>query len=223
MANNKASLLTNRTIVEIQKDLSSGFFKPGEKILTEPELMTRYAVGRSTVREAIKMLSVEGILEVRQGAGTFVCKNRSAMDPLTRKIKRYDSGSVREVRNLLERETVRLACLNRTQADLESIENCLNRRKLAIEEGKYKACLNADLAFHFAIAEASGNALLAELYHSFSYVFENYIIQRDKEDIGHFSQSQDIHRQLFESLKLKNALKAQEIMVYIIDEKNDSL
>ena len=67
----------------------------------EPELMRIFGVGRSTVREAVRILSDMGLLRVRQGAGTFVV-SRNAPDLMTQRLKRADIRELDEVRRILE-------------------------------------------------------------------------------------------------------------------------
>ena len=68
----KNEKLSDRVATRIRYDIKDGKYKAGEKIPAEPELMKKYAVGRSSVREAIKSLAIAGILQVKQGDGTYV-------------------------------------------------------------------------------------------------------------------------------------------------------
>ncbi|HEY8971874.1 MAG TPA: GntR family transcriptional regulator, partial [Puia sp.] len=64
--------LADAVVSRLQQQLSLGEYQPGEKLPSEPELMEQFGVGRSTIREAIRILANLGLLSVRQGSGTFV-------------------------------------------------------------------------------------------------------------------------------------------------------
>jgi DNA-binding FadR family transcriptional regulator len=68
--------LSDLTTAHIQEDILKGKYPVGEKLPTEKELMEIYQVGRSTIREAVKQLSISKILIVKQGSGTYVNKSQ---------------------------------------------------------------------------------------------------------------------------------------------------
>lgn len=212
----KTIKLSDKVIIEIRKDIASGKLKKGEKIPAEPELMEHYGVGRSTIREAIKTLSISGILKVQQGSGTFVI-SKIKDETLSQRLKRADFEEINTVRSLLEKEIVRLASQHRTETDLTTIENFLQQRKKAIEEQQQKKCAEADIAFHISIAKASGNQILSDLYENFSSVMRNFFELRDVADIKHFSNSQHLHEALFEAIKRQDPTKAEQLTTDILD------
>lgn len=167
--------LCDLVIQQIQEKISLGIFAPGTKIPTEPTLMAQLGVGRSTVREAIRVLVSAGLLEVRQGDGTYVLSRASGQEPLEYRLRRATAGEIREVRRIIEVETARLAAANRTALDLETMRDCLVRKKAAMAGGDTHGYVAADIAFHSAVAAASGNSLLADLYRSFCMVFQDFL------------------------------------------------
>lgn len=86
----------------LQEQFMSGKFEVGEKLPPEPELMQIFGVGRSTVREAVRILSNMGFLKVRQGAGTFVERLTPPDEPMERRLGRADLHDLDEVRKILE-------------------------------------------------------------------------------------------------------------------------
>lgn len=113
--------LTDQVIEHLEQGIISGRYGMGAKLPAEPQLMEELGVGRSTVREAIRMLAHNGILEVRQGDGTFVRTLPSAGEPLPRRLQRAKVREVHEVRLALELEVVRLAAKRRGKRDLGRI------------------------------------------------------------------------------------------------------
>ncbi|WP_316820810.1 FadR/GntR family transcriptional regulator [Pedobacter gandavensis] len=212
----KTIKLSDRVIIGIKKDIASGKLKKGEKIPAEPELMEHYGVGRSTIREAIKTLSISGILKVQQGSGTFVV-SKIKDESLSQRLKRADFEEINSVRALLEKEIVKLASQHRTEQDLKTMENFLLQRKKAIEEQQQKKCAEADIAFHISIAKASGNQVLSDLYESFSAVMRNFFKLRDAADIKHFNNSQHLHEALFDAISKQDPVKAGQLTINILD------
>lgn len=212
----KALKLSDKVIIEIQKDIAAGRLKKGEKIPAEPELMELYGVGRSTIREAIKTLAISGILKVQQGSGTFVA-SKIKDETLSQRLKRADFEDINSVRSLLEKEIVRLACENRTNEDLQQMQVHLAQRKKAIDANNQKKCAEADIAFHISIAKASGNEVLSDLYLNFTSVIGNFFAIRDEEEIKNFAQSQNVHEELAEAISEKDGKLAEEIIHHLLN------
>lgn len=212
----QTSKLSDRVINAIQKDISQGKYKPGQKIPAEPELMVQYAVGRSTIREAIKTLSMSGVLRVQQGAGTFVNENVQT-ESLDQRLRRADFEEINQVRRMLDYEIVKLAAENHTKEDLHELKSLLEQRKQAILEQQYQQCVEADIAFHTAIAIASGNNVLADLYRSFTAVIRDFFSKRDTQSISHFAISHHLHEQLYKAIKSGNPKLSRQVMEDILD------
>jgi len=214
----KESRLFEQISFKIRNDINKGKFKVGEKIPSEPALMELYGVGRSTIREAIKSLTLSGILTVQQGFGTKV--NATPSEPIEQRLRSSDFEEINQVRALLEQEIVRLATKNRTESDLETIIKALEKRKLAIESESRTECANADIEFHLAIASASGNRVLADLYESFTVIIRDFFAKRAPSGISHFAMSHYLHQALFEAINNRNADAAREIITTILNNNH---
>jgi len=178
--------------------------------------MKLYGVGRSTIREAIKTLAMTGILRVQQGSGTFI--NAGAQhETIDQRLRRGDFDQVNAVRKLLEEEIIRLATQNHTEKDLEEMEECLEKRRLAILTEERQACVDADIAFHMAIARASSNDVLAHLYQSFTSVIREFFAKRETLGVSHFAMSHHLHEQLLQAIKGKKEKQAQLMFNKIIE------
>lgn len=208
--------LSDKVIAAIKNDIASGRLKKGEKIPSEPELMDIYQVGRSTVREAIKTLAISGILRVQQGSGTFVTA-KVKDETLNQRLRRADFEEVNTVRALLEKEIVKLACLNRNTQDLDLMQSLLLKRKAAIEDNDEKKCTDMDIAFHIAIAKASGNSILTDMYQNFTKVIRDFFAKREDRNITHFSVSQHLHEALARAIANKDEAAARNLTQNILD------
>lgn len=208
--------LGDLVIQQIQEKISLGIFAPGSKIPTEPTLMAQLGVGRSTVREAIRVLVSAGLLEVRQGDGTYVLDRTAGHEPLEYRLRRSTAEEIREVRRIIEVETARLAAQNRTPADIDTLREALEQKRTARLAGDAHGYVTADIAFHTAVAAASGNALLADLYRSFSTVFQDFldILIADRG----VNQYQDrIHHGLLDAIADKDPDKAVAFAMEALD------
>ncbi|WP_316826171.1 FadR/GntR family transcriptional regulator [Pedobacter miscanthi] len=215
---NQESRLFEQISNKIRNNIKEGKFKVGEKIPSEPALMELYGVGRSTIREAIKLLTLSGILTVQQGFGTKV--NAIPTEPIEQRLRSSDFEEINQVRALLEQEIVRLATLNRTDADIKTIGEALEKRKLAIENESRLACTNADIEFHLAIARASGNGVLSDLYESFTVIIRDFFSKRAPSGITHFAMSHHLHQALFDAINNRNADAAHEITNTILNNNH---
>ena len=208
--------LSDKVTGKIRQDIDQNKYKAGEKIPSEPELMKLYGVGRSTIREAIKTLAMTGILRVQQGSGTFVSFSPQN-ETIDQRLRRADFDQINVVRKLLEDEIVRLAAKNHTEKDLEEMKQCLENRRSAIHNDQRQTCIEADIAFHTAIANASLNHVLADLYQSFTAIIRDFFYQREMQGITQFAMSHHLHEQLFEAIKAKKEKLAQQVLNKIIE------
>ncbi|WP_342648594.1 FadR/GntR family transcriptional regulator [Mucilaginibacter sp. CSA2-8R] len=208
--------LGEKVIKLIRQDIATGLFKIGEKIPAEPVLMKQYRVGRSTIREAIKTLAVAGVLKVQQGAGTFVNTHVNP-ETIDERLRRADFDEINEVRALLENEIVALAAQHRTDDHIVEMKHCLAARKQAILSEQQQACIEADIAFHLAIARASGNSVLADLYKSFTIIIRDFFSRRETQGITQFAMSHYLHQSVFEAIYNGDADQACQITQKILN------
>jgi GntR family transcriptional repressor for pyruvate dehydrogenase complex len=150
----------------IGRDIRSGRLRAGDRLPTEQELIARFRVSRTVVREAMASLRTEGLIVSRQGAGVFVAEN-TASRPF--RIVSDELRSLVEVENVLqlrlavEVEAAGIAAERRTKADLQLIQDCLDMIDAAITRDE--TAVKEDLAFHCAISAATGNPYFERFMH----------------------------------------------------------
>ncbi|MBB5634139.1 DNA-binding FadR family transcriptional regulator [Pedobacter cryoconitis] len=208
--------LSDKVITALKSDIASGKLKKGTKIPSEPELMERYEVGRSTIREAIKTLAISGVLKVQQGSGTFVA-SKIKDEPLSQRLRRADFEEINTVRSLLEKEIVKLACQNRTDEDISSIQNYLMQRKKAIDSDQTQKCTDADIAFHVSIAKASKNKVLIDLYQNFTAVIRDFFTKRKETNMAYFSRSHHWHEELALAIVNRDQQAADQLIQTLLN------
>ncbi|QUH01724.1 FadR family transcriptional regulator [Saccharopolyspora erythraea] len=145
--------------------LAEGRWAAGEKLPSEVQLAADLGVGRSSVREAVRLLARDGLLDVRHGSGTFVAAAQEETGDLRRMLRRARLLEVYEVRRALEVESARLAAQRVRPEDVEGIAERLSRRQARLD-GDPAAFVDADLDFHRVVVELSGNAVLLGLFDS---------------------------------------------------------
>jgi DNA-binding FadR family transcriptional regulator len=158
--------LVRQVIDELRQQIADGAWPLGSKIPTEPQLVAALGVGRNTVREAVRALVHAGVLECRQGSGTYVVSTDELSGAVTRRLAVAERSDTIEVRRALEVEGARLAAVRRTPDDMVALDGALARREAAWRSGRVDEFVEADAALHAVIVAAAHNAMLAELYAS---------------------------------------------------------
>lgn len=159
--------LVDQVIGQMREAIASGEWPIDERIPPEPDLVTALGVGRNTVREAVRALSHTGLLEVRQGDGTYV-RATSEISGAVRRLCGNELREVLQVRRALEVEGARLAAGERSEAELDTLTRLLDRRNRAFGDGDMPAFVRTDAEFHQLVVRCGHNPLLAELYQGMS-------------------------------------------------------
>ena len=200
---------------DIELQIRNGKYSIGEKLPTEPELVELYGVSRNTLREAIQSLSNSGILETRQGDGTYVVAKERLQVEFFNVLGSTSSKDVLEVRNMLENCVVISAINNATPEDIKIIKHYLELRKHTRESIRENT--QADLDFHTAIAKSTHNDLLISLYKYVAEYFSQFIYDKIYRKTQNQTYIDEIHDLLFAALKEKNIKLAQECIKKIIE------
>jgi DNA-binding FadR family transcriptional regulator len=164
----RRSPLVEQAIDRLREQITSGAWPVGSRLPSEASLAAELGVGRSTIREAIRALASTGMVESRQGAGTFVRSAAAGDVGLETRLRRAALLDVYEVRHALELEAGRLAATRRDADDLARLQDTLDRRQSALAVAKDATFVEADLAFHQAVVDAAHNPILTELFASFT-------------------------------------------------------
>lgn len=176
----RRSALSEQVIAELRTQITSGEWPVGSRIPTEPELVEQLGVARNTVREAVRALAHNGLLDIRQGSGTYVVATSELAGVMHRRFAGADPQHIAELRSTLESSAARLAAVRRTEKDLKQLDALLVRREEAWESGDAEAFVTADATFHLAVVSASHNDVLTALYADLGEVLRDWL----REDVG---------------------------------------
>lgn len=161
--------LVDLAVAQLTEQLAAGTWPVGSALPAEVRLAKTLGVGRSTVREATRALVHAGLLEARQGSGTFVLST-TVPAPWAAALRTAEVVEVYEVRAALEVKAAALAAARRTSTDITWLRRALTVRTglLGSQQADPAGFVDADLAFHRAVVVAAHNALLLQMYDSFA-------------------------------------------------------
>jgi len=208
----KPKRIADQVFDQLHELILRGTFKPGEKIMTERELSEAFEVSRTSVRDAINKLVVMGMLEQRQGQGTFVSRPGGKTHSYMTKVMESQNATMRdllEVRMGLECNAAALAAQRAQDADVGFLESSLKEIDDAVVAGKLGS--DADTQFHMAIAYATHNPLqvfIMKQFHDFlSYgIKENlFRLYRESREIETIQQQ---HTQIMNAIKARDPMRA---------------
>ena len=166
--------LKEQVVRELVRLIDANALQPGDRIPTERELSEQLAVSRSTVREAVQLLQALGTLEIRHGSGTFVAASAERAQELRQEWRRWTQRHAARIQELLEvRRGIesfaaelgaqRVAFAGEPSPGLTAMEEALTVMDEARDAGDGPGLVGADMAFHRALCETTGNVALVEL------------------------------------------------------------
>jgi DNA-binding FadR family transcriptional regulator len=199
--------LADEVASKLQGMILKGNYIKNQKLPVEAELMQSFGVGRSTIREAVKILVNSGFLRVQQGVGTFIDDTTGINEPLFKRLQRADSKNINEVRQLLEMRIAEKAAMNRTGNDIAKLEHFLEKRTKAANENLLNDCVGAHINFYIAMAEASKNDVLADLYKLFAVQLKNELLNTLK-DTSSFKDARECYHNLLDGVLRQDVKKA---------------
>ncbi|SFL72974.1 GntR family transcriptional regulator, transcriptional repressor for pyruvate dehydrogenase complex [Paenibacillus sp. 1_12] len=198
----KASAVVSEAIRE---QINKGDWPIGSRLPSVEKLAELFQVGRSTIREALASLKAQGWVDVRHGGGTFVLKDKEPVNGVWQAPEIHDIKQLQawiELRYILETESAGLAAKRRSAEQIAQLKQIIQEMMTLQEESQLD---QADIRFHVAIAQASGNPLLAGTLESlFSSMGP---IMRESRRLWLFAEQSEASRLSDEHLQLVEAIE----------------
>lgn len=194
--------LVNETIRQLEKYIEQNELSTGDKLPVEKDLAETVGVGRSTLREAVKILVYSNVLEVKQGSGTFV-KNGS--------IGEFSTADLLRARSMIERQAIVLAARNQTDEALLCLKESLFQRNQLLEVGKFSEYIEADLSFHQQLVAMSDNPFLIKWYNELLPSLKRHLSQQVLR-MEEYQDNTSIHNQLYRALLEGQVEEAQALV-----------
>ena len=209
--------LSRRLFEQLADEIKSGRLAPGARLPTEHALTQAARVSRTVVREAVAALRAEGLVVTRQGVGAFVSA-APQQAPFRIEPERMQSLddilSVMELRLGVEIESAGLAAERASRAQVKAISAALEAIERAAQEGR--AAVDEDLAFHRAVAEATGNA---EFPRFLQFIGSHLIPRRTVSGLtdrmgerAYLALIQEEHRRIYQAIEERDPKGAREAM-----------
>jgi GntR family transcriptional repressor for pyruvate dehydrogenase complex len=210
--------LSTQTLDQMIGWLKDGTFKSGSKLPSQNELVEYFGVSRTGIREALQMMAVLNLIEIKPGLGCFV-KRVSAeyiihADVLSILLEKESVMHVIETRKLVESGIAALATERATSEDYWRMEDVLIAIDRSIQRNETIAVISTE--FHCALAEASHNPVLAKLLRSFTQLMAKagQLLEDSVEDLAKFKRHElKSHQDLFHIIKQRDPEKSRKAMI----------
>lgn len=204
---------TEQVVERVYELIKQEGLEPGDRLPPERELSKRLGISRPLLRAALSSLISMGVLQSRQGSGTFLVDGPPALDSeplrLLAQLHGFTFDHMFETRSVLEVGAAGLAAERANGEQLASMSEEISEMFAALSDPQQ--FLLHDLAFHRALASASGNPTLATLVEMVSTV----LYERRRETIARahdFNEAIDWHRRIYRAIRARNPEEAREAM-----------
>ena len=207
--------LSDQVADEILRKIHNNDYKPGDKLPVESELAALFSVSRITVREAVGKLSMMGIIDVRQGEGTFVnsLSPGSFMKPLLPMLSltKKNLHDIFTVRLLIECKAVELAAENALPEELEGAKTQLDEMMRHFDNMDIEKYNAHDALFHYEIVKCSHNEVLIAIQTLLMDMLKS-VIEVATSPPNALETSIEAHNKIFLALTQGNAAEVVELM-----------
>lgn len=220
----KRESVSDQIFEQIKEQIVQGKWKPGMKIPSENKLTKMLGVSRISLREALQKLITLGILETKQGEGTFVKKvtGDTYMNSLLPffMLDKPETINILEYRKIVECGVVSLAVEKATKEDILMLEQ--NVKKMEKNINNTEMHVEADVNFHIALAEITRNSVIIKVsYLTMEAMRKSMEDLYSPLDIKEFGLK--YHKEIVNAIKERDKIKAQELMEEHIMKKIETL
>lgn len=196
--------------------IDEGRLKIGDQLPGERELVNQLQVGRASVREALRILEAQGVIEVRPGKGTFIVGEATPEgdEGIAQWFRQHvtEEYDFLEVREALDRKAAVLASTRASATDLAAMKGYLDASQRCIDAGDLDGLVSLDKQFHLSIAAATGNNML---FHLLTSVHEAMVDPRRSliRLKGRAAISHKEHSAIYEAIKRHDPVTAEQAVV----------
>ena len=204
---------TEQVVARVYELIKHQELKPGDRLPPERELSKQLGISRPSLRAGLSSLISMGVLQSRQGAGTFIVDGPPALDSeplrLLAQLHGFSFEHMFETRSVLEVGAAGLAAERATGEQLATMSEEIADMFAALKDPQQ--FLVHDVAFHRAVAEASGNPTLATLVQMVSAIL--YERRRETIERAHdFNEALELHRRIYRAIRARKPDEAREAM-----------
>jgi len=169
-------------VTQVREMLRTGELVAGDRLPTERALIEQFAVSRGTVREALRMLEIAGLVELRPGTagGAFVARAdpsklaTSMLDMI--ELSQFALGSMFEARGWIEGVVVRVACARAADEDFDRLEANIAESARLADTGEWEKKAAVNVEFHNILADSTGNPFVVAIMRSLMEVMLKFVL-----------------------------------------------
>jgi len=200
-------------VSHVVKLVEGGALRPGDRLASERELAAQIGVSRTSVRAGLRSLAAVGLLQTRQGAGTFITSGPPTLvsEPLRLVAALHGLGlsSLFEVRRVLEAGTAALAAERGTPEQIATLSDEVTGMYAALQDPQM--FLDYDLRFHRSVAAAANNPMLGAIIEAVAALF--FERRRATIERAHnLKESADMHRKIYQAIRARDREAARAAM-----------
>lgn len=210
---------------QIRQQILRGELRAGDRLPGNRELAAMLGVSMGSIREAISMLSAEGLIEARAGRGTFVAHSGRGASTPTGQATLYERKYVEELieaREILEMQIVELAAQRASDEQLAALDRLLTQMEATVRDPAGYA--EADVQFHLTLAQAAGNRVLAEAMANVRAALKREMelsAEVGARRHGDLRFSTESHRRVLEAIRAGDAERARAEMFAIMSRHHE--
>ncbi len=208
--------LIDSIVAEIKDKIISGELKQGDTLGSQDDLAKAMGVSRASLREALNRLSLMGLIETRQGSGTFVSKTMPAnyMTSLS-SLLIMDQASATELldaRLHIESAVAALAAKNATEEDIKKMKLVLDGMENDLKSKHFESFIARDVQFHMLIAESSKNRVLMKVVEIIRDILRQFIQKFFSALPSSISDALGYHKKIYEAIESHDPVAARRHM-----------
>ena len=208
--------VTESLVEQLEDRILGGDLSVGDKLPSEKDLSLQAGVGRRAVREALKVLEMKGLIDIRRGSGAFIVRNDfdSYIGTLTRNMQAYlhvnraSLGHLLQFRELLGGSVISMLAINHDKTKIPLIEAALEKQEKALARGSSSLYTKAHIDYHLAIIDTIDNPIVSMTYSQIMELLEPYM-KRSGSDPEIMRQSIREHKEIVDSIKSGDPNRAQ--------------
>jgi len=215
--------VTHLLILRFQQMLSDGLLSPGSKLPSERELAQHFGVARSSLRQALKVLEIMGVIQQKVGDGSYLNPDASSVLAVPMEflflLDDISWQELMEMRLIMEPALAARAAEHANSADIALLKQSLD--DFENSKGDHFQMVASDLLFHRAIFIASGNRLSERLFHLIHRAMLNVMLVTSQ--LVELEHTLAFHKPIFNAIKQRDAELARKLMTDHLNDANNLL
>lgn len=208
--------MIHQIVEEIKGKIIRGELREGDKLPSQDQFAQSLGVSRGTLREGLNQLLLMGIIEMRQGSGTYVrsVTPSSFMESLSPALMMNKSSAIEllDARLYIEGAVASLAARKATKEDIQGLRSLLEDMRKNLKEGNIKGFISHDLQFHLMIAESSKNRVLMKVVETIRDALYEFITEFFSIKPETVKNALEFHARIFTAIESRNHQEAKKQM-----------